>query len=85
MTSADEHLADLDRALHWRRRAEQLRRLDNELALWLGRLASDQTGVAAAVVGGLTARRRLVMAGQQKQRKAVATMQRRQARQAERV
>jgi hypothetical protein len=45
MTDAERHLAELDRVLHWQRRAAQLRRLDGELALWLGRLRSDETAL----------------------------------------
>ena len=65
MTDAETYLNELDRVLRWQPRGEQQRRLDAELTLWLGKLRADETGVAAAIVGGLTARRRAVLAARE--------------------
>jgi hypothetical protein len=79
MTDPETYLAALDRALRWRPRAEQMRRLDAELALWIPKLSADTTGTAATIVGGLTGRRRELMARVEKAARHRAAQERRAA------
>lgn len=77
MTDAVAYLARLDRALFHRPRDEQQRRLDAELALWIPKLRSDDG--AATIVGGLTGRRRALMARTEQAARRKAAQERRQS------